>query len=202
MQVLLRACAGVRVRAPRAVAVRLRPPLRHPCSMRWRAFGCTATCPRSQLQRWVEHANTHMHDFDDDGALWAGLVFAACEEEKLAAEPCVCGQFYPTGRGTSRSWTRRPPRSSSCAARRGRWTPHSRAPAPRHALLPHALLLKAGVAAPDSTTPTQPGRARPTPLPSRPPPQRAHPDCMWFSTAARWGSVITRPHLIWLVPQL
>ena len=69
-------------------------------------FGCTVTCPRSQLQRWVEHANTHSRDFDDDGALWAGLVFAACEEKKLAAEPCVCGLFYPStqhGRRTHRA---------------------------------------------------------------------------------------------------
>ena len=54
----------------------------------------------------MEHANTHLRDFDDDGALWAGLVFAACEEEKLAAEPCVCGRFYPStqhGRKTHRT---------------------------------------------------------------------------------------------------
>ena len=57
--------------------------------------GCTTTHPKSQLQRWVDHANSHRTDSDDGGAQWAGLVAAACRDAGLDVGACTCGLIYP-----------------------------------------------------------------------------------------------------------
>ena len=57
--------------------------------------GCTTTHPKSQLKRWVDHANSHRTDSGDGGAQWAGLVAAACRDAGLDVGACTCGLFYP-----------------------------------------------------------------------------------------------------------
>ena len=57
--------------------------------------GCTTTHAKSQLQRWVDHANSHRTDSDDGGAQWAGLVAAACRDAGLDVGACTCGLIFP-----------------------------------------------------------------------------------------------------------
>ena len=52
-------------------------------------FDCKFTSP--QLQRLVDHVNTHRDDIDDGGLLWAELITQA----QLKVHWCVCGLLFP-----------------------------------------------------------------------------------------------------------
>ena len=54
---VLRLRGGAKTRAPQ-------PQIACPLA----GSGCTTTHPKSQLQRWVDHANSHRTDSDDGGA--------------------------------------------------------------------------------------------------------------------------------------
>ena len=60
-------------------------PLRCPFS----CLGCSFTS--TQLQRLVDHVNTHRKDIDDGGLLWVELITQA----KLNAHWCACGLLFP-----------------------------------------------------------------------------------------------------------